>query len=130
MSLFASRNCKSRKVKCGEEKPRCSNCERLDEDCDYKIRLSWGGRPLKKKQLQNGDAHDTSADDLYDGDLPNALRAIQARVLLMPGATDLYFRTADNEAELPYLQHAVLRPIPSIWGHRAGNPVVNPVDLE
>ncbi|KAF8451530.1 fungal-specific transcription factor domain-containing protein [Terfezia claveryi] len=48
-------NCKARKVKCGEEKPRCSNCERLEEDCDYKIRLSWGGRPLKKKQMLNGE---------------------------------------------------------------------------
>ncbi|KAL7273129.1 hypothetical protein RUND412_004038 [Rhizina undulata] len=57
-------NCKARKVKCGEEKPRCSNCERLDEDCDYKIRLSWGGRPLKKKQLENGgNGQDPNTDD-------------------------------------------------------------------
>jgi len=53
--LRSCRNCKARKVKCGEEKPRCSNCERLEEDCDYKIRLSWGGRPLKKKQMLNGE---------------------------------------------------------------------------
>ncbi|KAF8543644.1 fungal-specific transcription factor domain-containing protein [Trichophaea hybrida] len=57
-------NCKARKVKCGEEKPRCSNCERLDEDCDYKIRLSWGGRPLKKKLQENGgNGHDQNGDD-------------------------------------------------------------------
>ncbi|KAF1949627.1 hypothetical protein CC80DRAFT_428834 [Byssothecium circinans] len=36
--------CKSRKVKCGEEKPRCLNCERQGETCDYSIRLNWGGR--------------------------------------------------------------------------------------
>jgi homoserine O-acetyltransferase len=30
--------------------------------------------------------------------------------------------------ELPFLAHAELRPIPSIWGHRAGNPVLNPED--
>ena len=47
----------------------------------------------------------------------------------MPGATDLYFRVADNEAELPHLRHAELRPIPSIWGHRAGNPRENPEDI-
>jgi homoserine O-acetyltransferase/O-succinyltransferase len=47
----------------------------------------------------------------------------------MPGATDLYFRTADNEAELPFLATAALRPIPSIWGHRAGNPIANPADM-
>ena len=81
-------------------------------------------------QLRTWDAADISANDLYDGDLAAALRAIQANVLLMPGATDLYFRTADNEAELPFLRHALLRPIPSIWGHRAGNPVVNPIDFE
>jgi homoserine O-acetyltransferase len=56
------------------------------------------------------------------------LRAIEASVLLMPSTTDLYFRVADNEAELPFLAHAELRPIPSIWGHRAGNPVLNPED--
>ena len=56
------------------------------------------------------------------------MRAIKAHVLLMPGETDLYFRVADNENELPFLAHAELRPIPSIWGHRAGNPVLNPED--
>jgi homoserine O-acetyltransferase len=49
-------------------------------------------------------------------------------VLLMPGETDQYFRVADNAAELTHLRHAALRPIPSIWGHRAGNPAANPVD--
>jgi homoserine O-acetyltransferase len=49
-------------------------------------------------------------------------------MLLMPSETDLYFRTADNEAERPHLRHAALRPIPSIWGHRAGNPAANPSD--
>ena len=46
----------------------------------------------------------------------------------MPGETDLYFRVADNAAELPFLAHAELKPIPSIWGHRAGNPAPNPED--
>jgi homoserine O-acetyltransferase len=69
-----------------------------------------------------------AADISNGGDLPAALRAIRARVLLLPGETDLYFRIADNVAELPHLAHAELRPIPSIWGHRAGNPVQNPAD--
>jgi len=81
-------------------------------------------------QLRTWDAADISANSLYDGNLPAALQAIEARVLLMPGATDLYFRTADNEAELEYLRHGALRVIPSIWGHRAGNPVANVTDLE
>ena len=65
----------------------------------------------------------------YDGDLPTALRAIEAAVLLLPSETDLYFRVADNEAELPHLRDARLAPIPSIWGHRAGNPRTNPDDV-
>jgi homoserine O-acetyltransferase len=64
----------------------------------------------------------------YGGDLPAALSAIRARVLLMPGETDLYFRVADNALELQHLRHAELAPIPSIWGHMAGNPQRNPVD--
>jgi homoserine O-acetyltransferase len=43
-------------------------------------------------------------------------------MVLLPSETDLYFRVADNAAELPFLRNGVLKPIPSIWGHRAGNP--------
>jgi homoserine O-acetyltransferase len=73
---------------------------------------------------------DISANDLYSGDLPGALAAITARVLLIPSATDLYFRVADNEAELAHLRHGQLATIPSIWGHRAGSPEGIPADLE
>ncbi len=69
------------------------------------------------------------AGDIADGgDLGTALASIRARVLLMPGETDLYFRVADNAAEMAHLKHGELKPIPSLWGHRAGNPVVQPVD--
>jgi homoserine O-acetyltransferase len=73
---------------------------------------------------------DISANEKFAGDLPAALAAISARVLLMPGATDLYFRVADNEAELAHLRHGELATIPSIWGHRAGSPEGIPADLE
>ncbi|SER29624.1 alpha/beta fold hydrolase [Microlunatus flavus] len=66
----------------------------------------------------------------YGDDLPTALRAIQAAVLLLPSETDLYFRVADNEADLPFLRNARLAPIPSVWGHRAGNPRTIPTDLD
>ncbi len=68
---------------------------------------------------ENGDI---SANQQYNHDLPAALRAIRARVLLMPGSHDLYFRVADNENELACLSNAQLAPIASVWGHRAGNP--------
>ena len=74
-------------------------------------------------------ASDIAADELYGGDLVLALQAISAKVLLMPSRTDLYFPVADNAAEIAHLRHAELRPIPSIWGHRAGNPSNNPADL-
>lgn len=66
----------------------------------------------------------------YGGDLDAALGAITARVLLMPSATDLYFRTADNELELAALRKAELVEIPSVWGHRAGSPQDIPTDLD
>ncbi len=72
---------------------------------------------------------DISANDLYGGDLAAALSAIEARVLLLPSETDLYFRVADNAAELPHLGSGELRPIPSVWGHRAGSPATIPEDL-
>lgn len=65
-----------------------------------------------------------------DLDLDAALESITARVLLMPSETDLYFRVADNEAELEHLRNARLAVIPSIWGHRAGSPEGIPDDLE
>ncbi len=105
-------------------------------DLETFLKTDWedrfGVRPAADlyAQLQTWDASDISANALYDGDLKAALQAIRARVLLMPSATDLYFRTADNEAELPLLANASLRPIPSIWGHRAGNPVANPADMQ
>lgn len=71
---------------------------------------------------------DISANSRFEGDLAAALASIKCRVLLMPGATDLYFRVADNELELKHLRHARLTPIPSIWGHLAGNPRQNPLD--
>lgn len=71
---------------------------------------------------------DISANETYRGDLTRALADIRARVLLMPGETDLYFTVADSEAELAHLAHGTLRPIPSVWGHRAGNPNLQPED--
>ena len=46
----------------------------------------------------------------------------------MPSETDLYFTVEDNRREVALMPKAELRPIPSIWGHRAGNPVQNPQD--
>jgi len=103
-------------------------------DLETFLRRDWEDRFAARRaenllaQLATWAAGDIADHPRFGGDLGAALRAIEARVLLMPGATDLYFRVADNEAELPHLRRAGLRPIPSLWGHRAGNPATNPVD--
>jgi homoserine O-acetyltransferase len=101
---------------------------------DFLVR-SWEANFLRRDardlmaQLWTWQQSDISANDLFRGDLAMALSSIKARVLLMPSATDLYFQTDDNRAELPYLRNARLIEIPSIWGHRAGNPRDIPDEL-
>lgn len=102
------------------------------EDC---LIHDWEANWLKRDaanalcQLAAWKHADISANELYRGDLAAALRAIKARVLLMPGDHDLYFQVADNQAEMQHLRNAELVPIPSVWGHRAGNPTAaNPED--
>ena len=103
-------------------------------DLDTFLRTDWEERFARRAaadlyaQLRTWDAADISNNERDGGNVAAALSAIQARVLLMPSATDLYFRVADNEAELPHLRAAELLPIPSIWGHRAGNPAANAED--
>jgi homoserine O-acetyltransferase len=100
---------------------------------DFLVR-SWEANFVRRDardlmaQLSTWQNGDISANDLYQGDLRRALGAITARVLLMPSATDLYFQTDDNREELPFLKKARLAEIPSVWGHRAGNPRDNAID--
>ena len=70
---------------------------------------------------------DISANAHFNGNFAAALGAIRARAIVMPSATDLYFRVRDNELEVPHMPNAELRPIPSIWGHAAGRGT-NPAD--
>ncbi len=73
---------------------------------------------------------DISANELYRGDLDKALGAITADAIVMPCETDLYFTVEDSRREVARMKKAELRPIPSIWGHLAGNPVFNPEDAD
>ena len=73
---------------------------------------------------------DISANELYGGDLAKALGSIAADAIVMPCETDLYFTVEDNRREVARMPRAELRPIPSIWGHRAGNPALNPEDAQ
>ena len=71
---------------------------------------------------------DISANPIYQGDFARALASIEARVLLMPCDHDLYFQVEDNRLELQHLRQGELVAIPSVWGHRAGNPLNQPED--
>jgi homoserine O-acetyltransferase len=94
---------------------------------DFLVR-SWEANFLRRDmhdllaQLRTWQQGDISDNDLYRGDLKKALAGITAKVLLMPSATDLYFQTDDNREELPHLKSAKLAEIPTVWGHRGGNP--------
>ncbi|SDR60718.1 homoserine O-acetyltransferase [Rhizobiales bacterium GAS113] len=103
-------------------------------DLETFIKTDWADRFAQRRAANlyaqalawyHGDISDNA---LYAGDLPRALGAIRAKVLLMPSETDLYFRVADNEAELKHLKTGALKVIPSVWGHRAGNPSTNAAD--
>ena len=47
------RQCKARKIKCGEQKPLCINCEKTGQPCDYSIKLNWDGRTKRKGGMDN-----------------------------------------------------------------------------
>ena len=73
---------------------------------------------------------DISANANYGGDFTKALAAINAKAIVMPCRTDLYFPPEDNELEVSHMPHAQLYPIESIWGHLAGGPGFNPEDTK
>jgi len=100
---------------------------------DYLVR-AWEGNFLRRQgedllsMIDTWYQSDISDNPLYKGDLATALGTITARAIIMPSTTDLYFTLADSEAETRLMPNAELRPISSIWGHRAGNPTHCPED--
>jgi len=98
---------------------------------------SWDGAFARRDandllaQIAIWQSGDVSHCDEFGGDVDRALAAIRAHMLLMPCRTDRYFDMRDNADELPRLvnaRSAALRAIPSIHGHRAGNPINNAAD--
>jgi len=100
---------------------------------DFLVR-DWEASFLKRDaanllaMIETWKRSDISANDRYHGDIGQALAAIRARTLIMPCETDLYFTPEDSQAEAAQIPRARFSPIPSIWGHRAGNPMKNPAD--
>lgn len=61
------------------------------------------------------------------GDFAAALAAIRARTIVLASRTDLYFRPADNEAEVARIAGAELRTVDTDCGHAAGGPGRDPI---
>ena len=70
--------------------------------------------------LWTGQNADISANPVYNGDFDEALKNIKALAFVMPGSTDLFCTSDDNEYEAKLIPNAVFNPIESIWGHFAG----------
>lgn len=66
---------------------------------------------------------DISCNRIYQGHFEQALAGIEARAIVMPGSTDLYFPPEDSRREVAHMANAELRVIESDWGHLAGSPL-------
>ena len=90
----------------------------LPKDANNLLAMLW--------TWQHGDISD---NEMYQGDLVRALGAITAKAYVMPGQTDLYFPPEDSQFEVAHMPNATYLPVPSIWGHFAGGPGLNPADV-
>lgn len=90
----------------------------LPKDANNLLAMLW--------TWQNADISDNT---IYKGDFKEALSAIKAKTIVMPGQTDLYFPPEDSEFEVEHMTNAELTPIPSVWGHFSGGPGTNPEDV-
>ena len=100
---------------------------------EHYLETFWEARYLTKDandllaMLWTWQHADISATPRFNRDLNAALASITAQATVMPSATDLYFPVADSEAEVAAMRRATLAPIPSVWGHVAGNDGADPV---
>ena len=90
----------------------------LDWENDH---LAWDANDLLAK-LRTWQLGDISANARYEGGFERALGAIEARAILVPCTTDLYFPPEDNAIEARHMPNAVLRPYESAWGHCVASP--------
>ncbi|MGI9310082.1 MAG: alpha/beta fold hydrolase [bacterium] len=83
--------------------------------------LKWDANDLLAKlwTWQRGDISDNQHDR---GDLPAALRAIQAKTIIIACSDDLYFPPQDNEIEAQHIPDGELRVYQSPWGHCVASP--------
>jgi homoserine O-acetyltransferase/O-succinyltransferase len=83
--------------------------------------LKWDANDLLAKiwTWQRGDISDNA---IYRRDFKRALQSIEARAIVMPCKSDMYFVPEDNAAEVKEMRHAELRVFDSPWGHCVASP--------
>jgi homoserine O-acetyltransferase len=81
-------------------------------------------------QIRTWENADISDNDRLETDFAAALKAITAKAIVMPSASDLYFPPEDSEIEVAMMPNAELRIMPTVWGHRAGSPGTDPADIQ
>ena len=64
--------------------------------------------------------------DSYKGNFEAALKAIQARTIILPVDLDRYFPPVDAEYEAQHIPNSTCRVVKSTWGHMA---LINPDDV-
>ena len=74
-------------------------------------------------QANKWQRHDVGQTKICGGNTEDALRSIQARVLLMPSETDQYFLAADVVNDSRFIPDAEVVQIPTVWGHTGGGGV-------
>ena len=101
---------------------------------DFVVRM-WEAFLLEKDandllaMLDTWKTGDISNNPVFGGDFEAALGAIQARALIMPGDSDLYFPPEDSMYEVAHMPNAELRAFESIYGHFAAS-WLHPPDIE
>ncbi|KAK5994854.1 putative acyltransferase-like protein [Cladobotryum mycophilum] len=82
--------------------------------------------------LHSWQAGDCSNQPPYNKDFELAMRSIKAKTLVLPGFKDLYFPPEDSEYEVKCMSEGIGKciPFPSLYGHWAGGPGTNPVDVK
>ncbi|WP_206607777.1 alpha/beta fold hydrolase [Ferruginivarius sediminum] len=83
--------------------------------------LEWDANDLLCK-LWTWQHADVSANARFQGDFRLAMQSIQAKSLVMPSSSDLYFTNEDSRYEAALIPGAEFRPFESTWGHCAATP--------
>ena len=87
--------------------------------------LDWDANDLLCK-LKTWQLGDISANDQYQNDFEVALKAIQAKTIVIVCDNDLYFRSEDNQLEIEHIANGELRIYESPWGHCVASPGNDP----